>query len=312
MLALEKCCNKFWDRSIKFSPITGIWIWHLKAYRWIQQFYENKVAYGGNLFGTCRRLNILSPFALTPAQVMLYINECMTRLDDLKKDAPKLWNVHLRECLSSAWVREDTVSVIATQKIFRVESIRHHWRSVRGAVNLNRGGAVTWLTVLHLSGDTLYATREGVESQGAVAIETRYKVARWAPILQDAQLHGNFGFLANTDSADQVLQGSYIYPKNMDTHTKLLIQEAQNIFHRLSKEEVVDFASTTDFQSYWRHANEDIQSSKSGCHFGHYKAASYNWYLLAMHAAKLTLAVHLLAGGTDSRFSSRRCLGTFT
>jgi hypothetical protein len=37
------------------------------------------------------------------------------------------------------------------------------------------------------------------------------------------------------------------------------------------------------------YANEDIQSSESGCHFSHYKAASYNWYLLVMHAAKLTL-----------------------
>ncbi len=110
-----------------------------------------------------------------------------------------------------------------------------------------KGGAVTWLTVPHPAGDTLYATREGVESQGAAAIEMRYKVARGAPILQDAWLHGNFGFLANTVLADQVLQGSYIYPKNMDTHTKLLLQEAQHIFHQLLNEEVVDFVSTTDF-----------------------------------------------------------------
>ncbi len=115
-------------------------------------------------------------------------------------------------------------------------------------------------------------------------------MAQGAPILQDAWLHGNFGFLANTESEDQVLQGSYIYPKNMDTHTKLLSQEAQHIFHRLSKKEVVDFVLTTDFQSYWQHTNEDIQSSESGCHFGHYKVASYDWYLSAMHAAKLTLA----------------------
>jgi hypothetical protein len=141
----------------------------------------------------------------------------------------------------------------------------------------------------HPAGDTLYATREGVESQGAVAIETWYKVARGAPILQDARLHGNFGFLANTALADQVLPGSYIYPENMDTHTKLLLQEARHIFHRLSKEEVVDFVSTTDFQPYWQHANEDIQSTKSGCHFGHYKEASFDHYLSAMHAAKLTL-----------------------
>jgi hypothetical protein len=98
------------------------------------------------------------------------------------------------------------------------------------------------------------------------------------------------GFLANTVSADQVLKGSYIYSKNMDTHTKLLLQEAQHIFHGLLKEEVLDFVSTTDFQSYWHHANEDIQSSKSGCHFGHYKAAIFDRYLSAMHAAKLTLA----------------------
>ncbi len=50
MLALEKRCNKFCDRSIEFSPITGIWIRCLQAYRWIQQFHENKVAHGGNLF----------------------------------------------------------------------------------------------------------------------------------------------------------------------------------------------------------------------------------------------------------------------
>jgi hypothetical protein len=82
--------------------------------------------------------------------------------------------------------------------------------------------------------------------------EILYKVAWGAPILQDAQLHGDFGFLANMDLVDQVLRGSYVYPKNMDTHTKLMLQEAQHIFHRLLlKKEVVDFVSTTDFQSYW-------------------------------------------------------------
>ncbi len=149
-----------------------------------------------------------------------------------------------------------------------------------------------------------------------MAIETRYNVAGGAPILQDSQLHGNFGFLVNTVLADQVLQGSHIYPKNMNAHTKLLLQEAQHIFHKLSKEEVLDFVLTTDFHSYWQHANEDIQSSESGCHFVHCKAASFDRYLLAMHAAKLTLAastsVHLPDGETGSRFFSRRCSETFT
>jgi hypothetical protein len=114
--------------------------------------------------------------------------------------------------------------VIAIQKILCTDSIHHHWRSIQQAANPTRGGAVTQLTVPHPAGDTLYATREGVESQGAAAIETGYKEARGAPILQDAWLHSNFGYLANTVSADQVLRGSYIYHENMDTHTKLLLQ----------------------------------------------------------------------------------------
>jgi hypothetical protein len=245
MLALEKRCNKFHDGIIEFSPITSIWIRRRQAYGWIQPFHENKVAHGGNLFGTCRCFNIASLLVLTPAQVLLNVHECMTWLEGLKKDAPKLQNAHLRECLSSTQVREDTALVIAIQKILRAELIRCHWRSIQRAANLTRGGAVTWLTVPHPAGDTLYATREDEESQGAAAIETWYKVAWEAPILQDAWLYSNFGFLANTVSADHVLQGSYIYLENMDTHTKLLLQEAQHIFHRLSKEEVVDFVLAT-------------------------------------------------------------------
>jgi hypothetical protein len=107
-----------------------------------------------------------------------------------------------------------------------VESIRCRRQSVQQAAKPTRSGAVTWLTVPHPAGDTLYAMREDVESQGGAAIEMRYKVAWGALILQDAWLHGNFGFPINIVLADQVLQSSYIYPENMDTHTKLLLQEA--------------------------------------------------------------------------------------
>jgi hypothetical protein len=107
--------------------------------------------------------------------------------------------------------------VIAIQKILCVESIRCHWWAIGRAANPTRGSVVTWLTVPHPVGDALYATREGVESQGAAAIEMRYKVAWGDPILQNARLYSDFGFLANTVLADQVLQVSYIYPKNMDT-----------------------------------------------------------------------------------------------
>ncbi len=187
---------------------------------------------------------------------------------------------------------------------------------MRRVATPNRGGAVTQLTVPHPAGDTLYATREVVESQGAAAIETRYKVAQGAPILQDAQLHGEFWISGKHGFGRSGLAELICLPREYGyTYQTSVTGGTTHLPHTVDGK-VMDFVSTTDFQSYWRHANEDIQSSKSGCHFGHYKAASYNQYLLALHAAKLTLAtstgVPLAHWGMDSRFSLRRHSGTFT
>ena len=113
-----------------------------------------------------------------------------------------------------------------------------------------------------------------MEREGVGHISRWYKTAQGAPIIQDPCLHQDFGYLADTDAADRVLQGTYDYSANMDPYMKLLLQEAHHILSCMSEEEVVDFVTTTDFQQFWLHADEEIQSSKSGIHFGHYKAAA--------------------------------------
>ncbi len=75
----------------------------------------------------------------------------------------------------------------------------------------------------------------------------------------------------------------------MDAHTWLLLEGAILVFRSLLEEDVVGFITTTEFQSYWRHADKDIQPLESGCHFGHYKAAGNDKFLTALHCAKLTL-----------------------
>ena len=58
----------------------------------------------------------------------------------------------------------------------------------------------------------------------------------------------------------------------------------------MSKDEVSTYVTVEDFQHYWQKANERIFSSYSGLHFGHYKAASFDKDLSALHAGKLSLA----------------------
>ena len=64
-----------------------------------------------------------------------------------------------------------------------------------------------------------------MEREEADHISCRYKTAQGAPIIQDPCLHQDFGYLADTDAADQVLWDTYDYPANMDLYTKLLLQE---------------------------------------------------------------------------------------
>ncbi len=90
--------------------------------------------------------------------------------------------------------------------ILRLEANPRQWRSLRQTVQPDRGGAVTQLRVpgTHV----LYASQEGVERKGANHISHRYKMAQGALIIQDPCLHQDFGYLAVTDAADQVLRGT--------------------------------------------------------------------------------------------------------
>jgi hypothetical protein len=290
MLGLEHCRNKFRDGSIEFSPVVGLWLCQMQLYWWIRRYHEGRVQHAGNLFWTCRRLNVPNPNALTPKEMATAEKDCKRRLESLKAAAPKLQDEHLRTCLGKASARGNAAAVKSIIGILRSKSTRCCWRSLRRAVNPDRGGAVTRLRVQTDGGDLLYATRDEVEQQAANHIGRRYKTAEGAPIIQDLRLHWDFGFLADKAATDRVLQGTYAYPTSMDPYTKLLLQEAHHIFSRMSEEEVVDFVTTTDFQHFWLHAKEDIQSPESGVHFGHYKAAAHDWYLSALQAAKLTLA----------------------
>ena len=207
------------------------------------------------------------------------------KLADLKQQALALCNEHLRKCLGSARARGDKVPTNTIFDILRTESTWRQWHTLRQTVNPNRGGAVTrLLKVPDVAEDSLYATRGGVETQVALTIGACYKTAQGAPIIQDSQLHKDFGFLADTDATARVLAETYEYPQDMGAHTRLLLEEAHTVFSSLLEEEIIDFVTPTDFRSFWCHTEEDIQSSESGCHFGHYKSASHDRYITALHS----------------------------
>ena len=130
-------------------------------------------------------------------------------------------------------------------------------------VNPEAGGAVTRVKVPTPGGVSVYAIKEGVEGQAGPRMDKRFGLARKEPICADARLHQDFGFLGDTDATRQVLEGTYVFPDDIDPHTKMLLEEAHTLFSSMEAEEVSNYVPTSDFQYYWRKAKEDTQSSES-------------------------------------------------
>ena len=119
MLGLEKCCNKFRDGSIEFSPVIGLWIRRIQVYRWIRQYHEGRVEHTGNLFRACRRLFVSPPTSLSPYQVTACKEDCKRHLEALRQSVPKLRDEHLRTCLDAARGRGNVNAVKSIIGMFR-------------------------------------------------------------------------------------------------------------------------------------------------------------------------------------------------
>jgi hypothetical protein len=127
MLGLEERCNKFRDGSIDFSPVVGLWICCIQAYRWICRYLAGLVPHPGNLFRLCCCLSIPTQNSLLVGEVSALEVVCIQKLADLKLTTPALQNDHMRNCLELVQARGDKVGTDAIIGIFQTESTCRHW-----------------------------------------------------------------------------------------------------------------------------------------------------------------------------------------
>ena len=133
-----------------------------------------------------------------------------------------------------------------------------------------------------------FSTKSDVFYRVSKTLAKRFTLAFSAPSMS-GELYDDIGFLGDTLAAQQILEGTYTFPADCDPATRLLLEEAARTYAFMSTEEIATYVTVEDFQYYWQRANERISSSYSGLHFGHYKAAAFDYHLSALHAQKLTL-----------------------
>jgi hypothetical protein len=118
----------------------------------------------------------------------------------------------------------------------------------------------------------------------------QYTMAEEVPIC-NSRWFNKFGYTSNTPASRAVMDGMYVAPLDSDKATQDLFDEIAAICHRVPKDSVPISITPTQWKQYWKAGNEDISSSESGIHFGHYIVGCKSTITLHYHAARVTIVI---------------------
>ena len=104
------------------------------------------------------------------------------------------------------------------------------------------------------------------------------------PLLSD------LGYLADTEAAKQILNGTYVCPPGTDNFTCNFLQCLQHPPNGGPEDRILMTFTKDDFRDYWKKLKERTSFSLSGLHFGHYKAVIKNDTLSETHAVFVDIA----------------------
>ena len=92
------------------------------------------------------------------------------------------------------------------------------------------------------------------------------------------------------ETARQIITSTHNIPEEMDTATKLIIEDIGRIRVKIVNGEGRKIEITPeDFKLFWRRVNKFTLSSLSGIHYNHYKAAAQDKFSTNLLAQQLTI-----------------------
>ncbi len=207
--------------------------------------------------------------------------------------------------------RGDVFCILKIVGIIEKEASRKLWRRINKSTRKARCRLTVAVKVPTADGGHMeYKSKEGVFEAVSPIILERFQSALVAHCHR-GKFFKDIGHLADSPAVQQILEGTYEYPDNLDPATRLLFKEASATYKALSPTKVATYVTPEDFKLFWWMAKEWTGSSYSSLHFGHYIAALPCLDLSLLHAAKLSISVlgmgyHLPDGEKASPFSLRR------
>ena len=290
MRCAERASTDRGPSSICFSPSVGQWLKKRSILKWILRWHDGKVPDVRNLLRAAHRHHIDNPLGLSKSEIETRLVACMSEIFELKTQAPSLRQKHLQCRLTLAKKRDDELAAEETLRIIKDEARRRRQRRINFHVKDPRGRSVIRVTAQSPDGDITYDTQSDVEDQVQRNLQLRFSLGKRAPI-SHGLLSQDFGLLADTEAAEKLFNGTYQFPPGSDEATISLLREAARL--RLEMQELPPDTSDiteAEFLDFWSTAKEATSSSKSGRHFGHYKAICCHSSLIQLHVKNINLA----------------------
>lgn len=289
MKSSEKDCHKLKRDSIEWSPYAKVWIhrrWLLKR---VERYLEKKTRDPRNLIQDCLRRGVKSPLSITMDELRTKFFVCQKNIELLTKNGPLFRLKHLQNLLKRSVQSGDSHRVSKIAGIIQKEAMKKRWNRINRSTRKARGSLTLRVKVPTADGGhNEFKTKESLFSAVSPILVERFQSALITPCHRGTFFE-EIGHLADGPVSQQILEGTYEYPPDLDPATRLLFEEAAHIYASLSPQEVATYVTPDDFQLFWQTARERTGSSYSGLHFGHYITASFYPNLSALHAAKLSI-----------------------
>jgi hypothetical protein len=284
----ERTCRKLRMGELDFSPALNIAKERVLLWRLII-----KKKLGGRVSSMMLRrkakyASVSSPLSGTLFEAQHALDEATRIYNLMRPEHERLRDEFLSGQLKQAISDEDIRKQRIIRRLIAVQDIKSQWRAIKRAVGKKNGGSVKEIEVA-VNGENVICSNE----KEVVEAITENNVARFnltihTPLMQNT-MTTLLGYMANTTTAEQILDGTFVPPDDLDFHTRGMLALLQQ-----PTETDLPLINTTitkeDFQNYWKKANEKISSSWSQLHFGHYIAASEDDFLSEIHALKTHLA----------------------
>ena len=223
-------CRKIKSCRIPFSPEASIWIRRVQVYYSLLQYHKGRLKNRGNLKRTARRCNIPHPLSLSVLEIYERLKERKKECLFFQEHVKRFRRRHLNNRLQIAQEEDDEEVFKKISAIIQRELQRNFWRRLNFCTGKKKTRSATSIQVEGEGGTiTEHTTREPVEQKIFSEIHNKRYTMAGEALICNGKLFDEFGYIARTEAAQAVLDGTYVAPEGSDQATLDLFAELAEI-----------------------------------------------------------------------------------